>query len=481
MTIAGPDWLRRPDLTLKGEPSPGHRFTLYWAGWWSPELEQKRIAKLYRDLENEGRSHIQKRLESRIIESTDKQRSTARLSEKDDEAARNALTASTTIPELSRRTSRQLLTRQRRLAQAHTNAWMRHASTTSPLAIGLGQEHPLENGFSFLSPYGLPYLPGSSVKGVLRSAAEELAVRDAASEWTIPLVWRLFGIDRFSAYLKTGNDQESTWRDDFSDHLTSLDLRDFEHLSRGDRTPTAQELLQQAREGRLAQSLQAGELAQLRLRGELKFWDVFFDTASLRVDVMNPHQGDYYQRALTPSEDGSPKPVFFLTVPPDAKSLFVATWRSSPERPSIDRWNELITEAWDHAIEWMGFGAKTAVGYGRFCEIVDSDSKESAAGSIPRKSQSEVSALSQRQRDLVLSMEQALNSGDLNAARSRAGEAFATLKDSGKEGEKQLAQILRNLYKSLNLWMSQDAAEREAPSKKHARKVVQLIRILGEE
>ena len=48
------------------------------------------------------------------------------------------------------------------------------AQAIAPFTTGLGNEHPLENGFAFLSPYGVPYLPGSGVKGVLRQAAREL-------------------------------------------------------------------------------------------------------------------------------------------------------------------------------------------------------------------------------------------------------------------------------------------------------------------
>lgn len=48
-----------------------------------------------------------------------------------------------------------------------------HARAVAPFTTGLGNEHPLENGFAFLNPYGLPYLPGSGVKGVLRQAARE--------------------------------------------------------------------------------------------------------------------------------------------------------------------------------------------------------------------------------------------------------------------------------------------------------------------
>ena len=60
---------------------------------------------------------------------------------------------------------------------------------TASFTTGLGNEHPLENGFVFLNPYGLPYLPGSGVKGVLRQAARELAGGDwgdavAGAAWT---------------------------------------------------------------------------------------------------------------------------------------------------------------------------------------------------------------------------------------------------------------------------------------------------------
>jgi CRISPR-associated protein Cmr6 len=60
-----------------------------------------------------------------------------------------------------------------------------HATAVAPFTTGLGNEHPLENGFAFLNPYGLPYLSGSGVKGVLRQAANELASGEwEASDWS---------------------------------------------------------------------------------------------------------------------------------------------------------------------------------------------------------------------------------------------------------------------------------------------------------
>jgi CRISPR-associated protein Cmr6 len=46
------------------------------------------------------------------------------------------------------------------------------ATTRTPLAIGLGNASPIENGLSIHHTYGTPYLPGSALKGLLRRAAE---------------------------------------------------------------------------------------------------------------------------------------------------------------------------------------------------------------------------------------------------------------------------------------------------------------------
>jgi len=72
-----------------------------------------------------------------------------------------------------------LIRRQAAIAQTVAHLLSLDAIATAPFTTGLGNEHPLENGFAFLNPYGLPYLPGSGIKGVLRQAARELA----SGEW----------------------------------------------------------------------------------------------------------------------------------------------------------------------------------------------------------------------------------------------------------------------------------------------------------
>ncbi|MCX6678357.1 MAG: type III-B CRISPR module RAMP protein Cmr6 [Methanothrix sp.] len=43
--------------------------------------------------------------------------------------------------------------------------------TQGPMVSGLGRSHPVENGFAWHHLLGIPYLPGSSVKGMVRSYA----------------------------------------------------------------------------------------------------------------------------------------------------------------------------------------------------------------------------------------------------------------------------------------------------------------------
>lgn len=174
------------------------------------------------------------------------------------------------------------------------------AEATSPLATGMGMEHPLENGFAFLNPYGLPYLPGSGIKGVLRRAAEEL--RDA---------------------------NEAGWNDAAIDVL-------FGH-----------------------------EDSNNASRGALTFWDAIPELAgnTMGMDVMTPHYGDYYQGNATPHDAGSPNPIVFMVIPARSKFSFHVT-ADTHRLQAVQDWKALMEAAFAHAFKWLGFGAKTAVGYG---------------------------------------------------------------------------------------------------------------------
>lgn len=192
------------------------------------------------------------------------------------------------------------------------------AVAISPFTTGLGNEHPLENGFAFLNPYGLPYLPGGGVKGTLRQAARELASDDWGDTqgWNEASITALFG--------REGKDG------------------DTEHQ-----------------------------------RGALSFWDVIPQVAGdhLHVEIMTPHQSHYYQQkeqagSTSPHDSGQPTPISYLTVPPGSRFVFHVQCdanflgRTPSELVENEKWKKLMHAVFEHAFAWCGFGAKTAVGYG---------------------------------------------------------------------------------------------------------------------
>jgi len=230
------------------------------------------------------------------------------------------------------------------------------AKSVAPFTTGLGNEHPLENGFAFLNPYGLPYLPGSGVKGVLRQAARELA----GGDWGDAHGW------------STDPLPSPSGRGAGGEGLSMLDVL-F-----GRETPSGE---------------------SDHLRGALSFWDVIPqiapedpkrpDQIGLAVDIMTPHQGHYYQidkkknpqppHFQAPHDSGQPVPIHFLTVPPGSGFAFHVVCdlarlrRLAPELARDDQWKHLLTAAFEHAFAWLGFGAKTAVGYGAMARLSEKE------------------------------------------------------------------------------------------------------------
>lgn len=67
---------------------------------------------------------------------------------------------------------------QRQLQYCNNLVWRSHdyweceLKSTSRLVMGMGADHPLENGFSWDDLYGVPYLPASALKGLIRATAK---------------------------------------------------------------------------------------------------------------------------------------------------------------------------------------------------------------------------------------------------------------------------------------------------------------------
>lgn len=64
----------------------------------------------------------------------------------------------------------ELCGRQRRMIE-HMNGALVHIEATTRFVTGLGRQHPVDNGFAWHPVLGTPYVPGSSLKGMVRAWA----------------------------------------------------------------------------------------------------------------------------------------------------------------------------------------------------------------------------------------------------------------------------------------------------------------------
>ena len=361
------------------EAAPGHRFGLYYAGW--------------NDDFSKPKSGVTAALKSTVCP----------------------------LPGHSRKLLKSLVDRQQDLANglAHRFSWP--AIATAPFATGLGNEHPLENGFAFLSPYGLPYLPGSGIKGVLRRAAEELAGGEWGDRhgWTAEYIANLFGP--------------------------------------GEDDPTRDSAPRQ---------------------GALRFWDAYPQPAAsikddrllLGVEIMTPHLGDYYQGNATPNTSLSPNPIPFLAVLPSSRFCFHVECHPGLVAPELaDIWQTLLAAAFEHAGEWLGFGAKTAVGYGRmaFDEKSAAEQRERQAAEEKRQNELRAKADKARLLETMSPFERSLDEviQTKPADQSELKALFNALKNNRWQGDDaaKVAERLKTMMQASGQW--REKSEKKKPEK----------------
>ncbi|RRR70863.1 MAG: type III-B CRISPR module RAMP protein Cmr6 [Candidatus Viridilinea halotolerans] len=176
------------------------------------------------------------------------------------------------------------------------------AAARGRIAVGLGSESVLENAITLHRIYGVPYIPGSALKGVAAAFAHQ----------------RL---------------EDATWR--------RPDL-----VITREAPVSAHEIL----------------FGSTRSAGYVTFYDALYEPGSgqqgrmLAPDVLTVHHQDYYKGSATPPADwDSPTPIHFIT----ATGSFRVTL-AGPAAWLATAWQLLAL-----ALDELGVGGKTAAGYGR--------------------------------------------------------------------------------------------------------------------
>lgn len=208
------------------------------------------------------------------------------------------------------------------------------------LVVGLGNESVYENSMTLHHIYGIPYLPGSAIKGMTRNyIINSCFARDDKNgkQWTEKAEQDTL----FKYIFGTGVDEEGKG-----------------------------------------------------IRGNVVFFDAFpTEAPTIEPDVMNNHFQSYYEGDTPPADWISPNPVFFLTLKDAKFKIYLGVRddkivketeaggesplrRVPPIRPASsdtifheqDRVVDLIAAWVKAALANHGIGAKTAVGYGRLKE-----------------------------------------------------------------------------------------------------------------
>jgi CRISPR-associated protein Cmr6 len=187
---------------------------------------------------------------------------------------------------------------------------------------------------------------------------------------------------------------------------------------------------------------------------------------------MTPHYGDYYQGNVTPHDSGQPNPILFLTVPPDSSFEFFVQCDFAALPESLrNSWQTLLEAAFQHAFDWLGFGAKTAVGYGQFpgdaLEIAKAKREEQNQQREAAEAAARAEAERQKQLNAMSPLDRAIE--EVVAAAPQGQSRYKAILNALKQGRwsgdeaRQAAEYIRNLMTQAGAWRIK--SEKKRPEK----------------
>ncbi|MCX8082695.1 MAG: type III-B CRISPR module RAMP protein Cmr6 [bacterium] len=193
------------------------------------------------------------------------------------------------------------------------------------LVVGLGTNSVLETSMTLHHILGVPYIPGTAVKGMLSTY-----------------------------YIEQNREQLEEKLREYKENDENENKKKY---------ATIEEFASEQDENYIKL------FGNQKNKGNVTFLDAYPENFPvLEIDVMNCHYQPYYSGdtengQLTPPADWlSPNPIKFLTVKKDTKFIFPFI----TENDEMKRDVETLIKG---ALENLGIGAKTAVGYGYFKEV----------------------------------------------------------------------------------------------------------------
>lgn len=193
------------------------------------------------------------------------------------------------------------------------------------LILGLGGSSIYETGMTLHHIYGIPYLPASSVKGIVRSYVITEVYKNEAEALKEKGFCDVFGCNG-EGKVDINGEKKS--------------FKSYYKLHPSDRNDTGDR------------------------QGKVIFFDAFPQkTINLEADIMNPHYSPYYSDTkgeVPPADWHNPVPIPFLTAGNKTSFQFAIGVKRDKDLPLLEKANSWL----ESALQNKGIGAKTAVGYG---------------------------------------------------------------------------------------------------------------------
>lgn len=314
------------------------------------------------------------------------------------------------------------------------------------LAIGLGNASVFENSLTLHHVYGIPYIPASSVKGIIRS-------------WLI---------QEYFSYDSDGNK--------YNEFGEGRALRDSEAFCLIFGTPSEFDIREEEVNGKKRiwpekSRLRNSEGSPTAHLGNIVFFDAYpIFKPKVYVDIMNPHYPEYYKEGSSkpPADWQNPVPIFFLTIKNTSFQFLFGVRKGCteeeyqklsnvsfqhPSNPDMNKEGSaenVLKELLEEALTFVGAGAKTAIGYGRmkneFADKLKQIRKNRAA---EEKKEAERKAAEDAERKR------------LEKERKEAEELAIRQAENRKEREQQIEE-----YKSKGLASSLQGVNRFEEAKK---------------
>ena len=188
---------------------------------------------------------------------------------------------------------------------------------------GMGYPSPVENGMLFHHVYGVPYIHGESVKGLVRY---------------------VYLLDKFPEIFEKPKE--------FKNRIEKLEEGEY-------------------REDKKLQEEYSLIFGNKKCEGSIIFFDAYptkLTKDNLAIDIMNPHYGEYYRnKGQKPAvEWDKPNPIFFLTLE-DVEFCFTVGFDPLrlDEREGKEKLEKVVS-CLKGGLEMFGLGGKRRKGYGWF-------------------------------------------------------------------------------------------------------------------